>query len=450
MENFDIIDRLLQRNMKELCFQIFSNLDYISFTKCKTVCQSWNTFLEQEFSETTKGMKWIENKISAKYFDESINPIEKEYHFSVDESQHHSLSKYQIAGDENGICALINNGEELFYFDPNSMNLIWSTKSIAQFISMESRIYLTQKAIIIFTGVPLIYEAIGGKLHLLNRENGEKFSEIENEHGFNGNSFANLSNDRFAIVTARPRAPQNYFETVVSRYVQFYQIDSLNGPPRRILEDVVIGLYDEFFSVSQYLLNDGDKILTTSIFWQTSERNNMVLEFICWDVLDHSVEEISRSIPECLKSSNLYNKDGVRFKWPYIVVERGSQNRGRQTFNVVNIQDGTEVRRLQMPDEDFRFRIKKILWNCDALLYLVEFGRDYEQKCMFLKWSDVIDPNKSNEQIMERNWRNPKVPKILTIGIVDDRVVIIYRDQEKYEPEKIHLVLMSNYFWKNN
>ena len=103
-----------------------------------------------------------------------------------------------------------------------------------------------------------------------------------------------------------------------------------------------------------------------------------------------------------------------------------------------------------MPDEDFRFRIKKILWNWDTLLYLVEFGRDYEQKCMFLKWSDVIDPNKSNEQMMERNWRIPKVPKILTIGIVDDRVVIIYRDQEKYEPEKIHLVLMSNYFWKNN
>ena len=78
MENFDIIDRLLQRNMKELCFQIFSNLDYISFTKCKTVCQSWNTFLDQEFYGTNKGKKWIEHKINARYFDESINPMEKQ------------------------------------------------------------------------------------------------------------------------------------------------------------------------------------------------------------------------------------------------------------------------------------------------------------------------------------------------------------------------------------
>ena len=411
MENFDIIDRLLQRNMKELCFQIFSNLDYISFTKCKTVCQSWNTFLEQEFSETTKGMKWIENKISAKYFDESINPIEKEYHFSVDESQHHSLSKYQIAGDENGICALINNGEELFYFDPNSMNLIWSTKSIAQFISMESRIYLTQKAIIIFTGVPLIYEAIGGKLHLLNRENGEKFSEIENEHGFNGNSFAKLSNDRFAIVTARPRIPPNCFENVISRYVQFYKIDSLNGHPRRILSHVIIGLYDEFFSVSQYVLNDGDKILTTSIFFPTRELMEMVLEFSCWNVQDHSIEKISQSIPECLKSSNLYNQNGVGFKWPYIAIERSSQNQGGKSFHIVNIRDGTEVRKLQMPDETFN--IKKIFWNCDAMLYLVKFGQNYEQKCMFLKWSDVIDPGKSDEQVIKRHWKNPKFPRVV-------------------------------------
>ena len=69
---------------------------------------------------------------------------------------------------------------------------------------------------------------------------------------------------------------------------------------------------------------------------------------------------------------------------------------------------------------------------------------------MFLKWSDVIDPGKSDEELVKRNWRNPKVPKILTVGNVENKVFTICKDQEKYEPEKMHLVLMSNHFWKNN
>ena len=65
----------------------------------------------------------------------------------------------------------------------------------------------------------------------------------------------------------------------------------------------------------------------------------------------------------------------------------------------------------------------------------------------------LIDPipGKSEVQVNKRNWRYSKVPKTLTIaGNVENKVFIICEDPEKYEREKIHLVLMSNYFWKNN
>ena len=62
-----------------------------------------------------------------------------------------------------------------------------------------------------------------------------------------------------------------------------------------------------------------------------------------------------------------------------------SQKHVSKSFHIFNIQDGTEVRKLQMPDENFN--IKKIFFGIVMLCIWLNL----DKIIYFLKWGDVID-----------------------------------------------------------
>ena len=89
-----------------------------------------------------------------------------------------------------------------------------------------------------------------------------------------------------------------------------------------------------------------------------------------------------------------------------------SQKHVSKSFHIFNIQDGTEVRKLQMPDENVN--IKKSVFGIVLLCIWLNLDKIIYQIVHFLKWGDVIDPGKSEEQVIKTNWRNPIFPKLLT------------------------------------
>ena len=55
----NIIDLLLERDLTDICFQIFNYLDNISFTNSRTVCHTWKNFIDYYFYGTPKGKKYL-------------------------------------------------------------------------------------------------------------------------------------------------------------------------------------------------------------------------------------------------------------------------------------------------------------------------------------------------------------------------------------------------------
>ena len=70
----DIIELLLKRNLIEVVFDIFKNLDNVTFVNCKLVCKMWNQFIDFHFHETKKGRTVIQTKLKTNFFQASYLP----------------------------------------------------------------------------------------------------------------------------------------------------------------------------------------------------------------------------------------------------------------------------------------------------------------------------------------------------------------------------------------
>ena len=51
----DFIGLLLDYDLIEICFKIFSHLDGKSLANCRLVCHMWNSFIDFHFFEKPKG-----------------------------------------------------------------------------------------------------------------------------------------------------------------------------------------------------------------------------------------------------------------------------------------------------------------------------------------------------------------------------------------------------------
>ena len=70
----NIIDLLLERDLTDICFQIFNYLDNISFTNSRTVCHIWKKFIDYYFYGTPKGKKYLSQRVISNFFNENHYP----------------------------------------------------------------------------------------------------------------------------------------------------------------------------------------------------------------------------------------------------------------------------------------------------------------------------------------------------------------------------------------
>ena len=72
-QSFDVIECLLQRDLTEICFQIFSELDSESFSNCKLICTTWNNFIRHHFYELLRGKLWLKEKLCSNFLNPEFN-----------------------------------------------------------------------------------------------------------------------------------------------------------------------------------------------------------------------------------------------------------------------------------------------------------------------------------------------------------------------------------------
>ena len=98
-----IIELLLQRDMTNLCFQIYDELDSKSLTNCRLVCHSWRNFIDHFFYELPKGKACLKRKLYRNFFDDDYVPTTKTITLDDDDEDDGS-SIYDIQADKSGIC----------------------------------------------------------------------------------------------------------------------------------------------------------------------------------------------------------------------------------------------------------------------------------------------------------------------------------------------------------
>ena len=74
MENNDIIELLLLRDLTRICFQIFQQLDSKTIANSRLVCQVWKAFIDHQFFELPKGKQCLQEKITSNFLNKNYAP----------------------------------------------------------------------------------------------------------------------------------------------------------------------------------------------------------------------------------------------------------------------------------------------------------------------------------------------------------------------------------------
>ena len=73
-KTINIFGLLLDRDLTQICYEIFCHLDSQSIVNCKLVCQSWNSFIKHHFFKLPKGKKCLLQKINSNFLNEDYKP----------------------------------------------------------------------------------------------------------------------------------------------------------------------------------------------------------------------------------------------------------------------------------------------------------------------------------------------------------------------------------------
>ena len=105
-----IIELLLERDLTNLCFQIYNELDSKSLTNCRLVCHSWRNFIDHFFYELPKGKACLQRKLIKNVFGSEYVPTTKT--MTLDNDEDFGSSIYDIQADKSGIC--VSTGKKKF------------------------------------------------------------------------------------------------------------------------------------------------------------------------------------------------------------------------------------------------------------------------------------------------------------------------------------------------
>ena len=133
-ENQNIIQQLLEKDLTEICFKIFSYLDSTSFSNCRFVCHEWRDFIDHQFYELPKGKKWRNDKLMSNIFNKDFIPKEDKISFNEKEW----LIANVVADQSNILISMFNVHEDsdrdgdlifcLSSYELHSLKLAWSLK----------------------------------------------------------------------------------------------------------------------------------------------------------------------------------------------------------------------------------------------------------------------------------------------------------------------------------
>ena len=115
----DIIELLLQRDLTELCYQIFQNLDSKNIANSRLVCPLWRNFIDYQFFELPKGKSCIKQKLIANILDEDFEPKVNQVTLSNE--------IFDIQVDKNSVVVALKSGD-ISSFDFDSLKSQWSKK----------------------------------------------------------------------------------------------------------------------------------------------------------------------------------------------------------------------------------------------------------------------------------------------------------------------------------
>ena len=129
----NIIEQLLEKDLTNICFKIFSFLDSTSFCNCRLVCHGWRDFIDHQFYELQKGKKWRMDKLMSNYLNKDFIPKEEKISFNDKEQ-----TVADVVADQSNILISINNFHNyggcngdcicLSSYELHSLKLAWSLK----------------------------------------------------------------------------------------------------------------------------------------------------------------------------------------------------------------------------------------------------------------------------------------------------------------------------------
>lgn len=131
----DIIELLLQRDLTELCYQIFQHLDSKNIANSRLVCHLWRNFIDFQFFELPKGKSCIKQKLIANILNEDFEPKVNQVTLSNE--------IFDIQVDRNSVVVALKSGD-ISSFDFDSLKSQWSKKicdSHLQICMNQSRIF---------------------------------------------------------------------------------------------------------------------------------------------------------------------------------------------------------------------------------------------------------------------------------------------------------------------
>ena len=163
----DLIKHLLEYDLIEIIYNIFSHLDGKSLTNCRVVCQDWKQFIDYQFNEFPKGQKCLQQKLITNLLDDTYEPKEITVHF-IEEI-------YCIQADKDSVCVSTKFGNVSNY-KFHTLEHLWTSKVCDQI----SQICMNTDRVFVGTSdTNCNYE---GNIFIIDRATGQLLCEFLDAH----------------------------------------------------------------------------------------------------------------------------------------------------------------------------------------------------------------------------------------------------------------------------
>ena len=325
----DIIEQLLSKNQTDFCFEVFNHLDSQSFINSRNVCQSWKSFIDNEFYNTIRGEKSLREKLKSNYLDKEYSPKEERIKILKQHWIERNIS--DLKADDISICLVsvevcpyVANAY-LENFDFNSLKLLWIYKIDPDYIKSDDedqpnlKLCVNQNRIYIFT----VFSRIGGDVYIIDRTSGhclKKFQAANNQKLISVRDFENR------VLAVVDKVELRLFD--VEKTVE-------ESPITEIFSDNNKGHGYNFTG----LQNDGNKLISIS---KANLGSGPSGEIILWKFENPGGGKV--------KSVQVqHNINHMNVKWPYVVMSGDYEDKTESIF-IYNLKNEVLVREIKRPD----------------------------------------------------------------------------------------------------